>query len=336
MKKIDCYSHFSFPRLLKYLTDKSGSSHEFAQLFANTRPLIDPAARLVVMDQLGVERHVLIPLPELGMTPAVGNDPVLAAEAARIANDELAQVVAKFPERFSGVGMLPTCDPQVMVAELERAVCQLQLAGGVLGVGPDLKPPDHPDFDKLFAKAVELEAPLWIHPARSAAIADYIDEPGGSKYQFFQAFSWLLDSTLAMHRIVFSGVFERYPTLRVIIHHHGALIPYFVGRLEVGIQFFEKNAGRQYDAKVRPPYAEHYRKFYIDTATQYFNPAVLQIAVAFFGSEHTVFGSDAPMDMEGGLGMGRSADQSLAALQLNERQRRQIYFENAERLLKLT
>ncbi len=336
MKKIDSYSHFSFLRLLKYLEDKSGSSHEFARLFANTQPLIDPEARLMVMDQLGVERHVLVPLPELGMTPAVGNDPGLSAEAARICNDELAQVVAKFPERFSGVGMLPTGDPNLMVAELERAVGQLNLAGGVLGVGPNLKSPDHPDFDKLFAKAVELEVPIWIHPARSAAIADYIDEPGGSKYQFFQAFSWLLDSTLAMHRIVFSGVFERYPTLRVIVHHHGALIPYFVGRLEVGIHFFEKNAGRQYEAKVQPPFAEHYKNFYIDTATQYFNPAVLQIAVAFFGPEHTLFGSDAPMDMHDGLEMGQSADQSVAALPLNEQQRRQIYFENAERLLKLT
>lgn len=73
MKKIDIYSHFSFPRFMKFLEEKSGHPHKFTRLFANAKPLIDMDARLKVMDQLGFEKHVLIPLPEIGMTPEVAH-----------------------------------------------------------------------------------------------------------------------------------------------------------------------------------------------------------------------------------------------------------------------
>ncbi|HEX3048183.1 MAG TPA: amidohydrolase family protein [Bacillota bacterium] len=330
MKKIDIYSHFAFPRLMNFLEEKSGRVHEFSQLFANTKSLIDTGARLEVMDRLGVEKHVLVPLPEIG---TVRLEPLLAAEAAKVGNDEMGELVMRHPGRFSGVATLPTNNAEVMIAEFERAVTKLKLAGGVLGVGPNLKSLDHPDFEGLYARAVELNVPLWIHPARSAELPDYPYEQGGSKCQFFQAFSWLFDSTLAMHRLVFSGVFERYPALRMIIHHHGAIIPYFIGRLEIGIRFFEKNAGRQVDTVVQPPYAKHYQKFHVDTATQSYNPEALQMAVDFFGVEHLLFGTDAPMDETGGMVMGSNADQSVAALSITEEQRRQIYFGNAERIL---
>jgi predicted TIM-barrel fold metal-dependent hydrolase len=334
MKKIDIYSHFVFKRFICFLEKESGHTHEYSRLFVNTKSLIDVDTRLKLMDRLGVEKHVLVPLPEIGMTSEVGRDPKLSAEAARICNDEMAGLIVKHPERFGGVAILPTGNSDIMVSELERSICRLNLAGSVFGVGPNLKPPDHPDFDKLFAKAVELEVPIWIHPARSADLPDYIGEQGGSKYQFFQAFSWLFDSTMAMHRIVFSGVFERYPKLCIIIHHHGAMIPYFSGRLEIGIRYFEKNAGCKYDAKVPPPYAEHYKKFYIDTATQYYNPKALQIAVNFFGTDHMLFGSDAPMDASGGFDMGNNADKSVAALQISQKERMNIYSGNAELLMK--
>lgn len=333
-KKIDAFCHFSFPGVLKFLEKSTGRTHPFGRLFANTKTLIDPQARLALMDRLGNERHVLVPLPELGMTPEVERDPALCAEAARICNDEMANLVGKYPNRFTGIALIPTANAQVMVTELERAVKKLNLRGGMVGTAIEQRiTPDDPEFDPLYAKFAELGVPMYLHPGHSPALPDYVNEKGGSKYQYFQAFSWLNDTTLAMTRIVFSGVFERYPNLKIVTHHHGALIPYFVGRLDTGIQFFEKMAGRKYDVKIKPPYGDHFKKFYIDTATQSYNPSALQVAANYFGPEHMMFGSDLPMDAEEGVIMSTGADRSVAELNVSEAQRKQIYHANAERVL---
>lgn len=334
-RKIDAYSHYSFPELVRFLENKSGHTHPFGSLFSNTKALIDANARIDLMDSLGIEKNILVPLPELGMTPKVERDPSLCLQAAQICNNMMADLVAKYPNRFLGVAMIPTANSEVMVKELERAVRQLKLVGGVIGTTNELMAPDHPSFEPLYAKLAELDVPLYLHPACSPLSPEYIGEQGGSKYQYFQAFSWLNDSTLAMHRIVFSGVFERYPNLKVVIHHHGAIIPYFVGRLEVGIRYFEKNAGCKYEAKVQAPYAEHYKKFFIDTATQYYNPAALQIAVDFFGPEHVLFGTDLPMSASEGFDMYSDAEKSIDDLTLTDEQRKMIYYKNAERIFKI-
>lgn len=333
-KKIDAFCHFSFPSVIDFLEKKTGRPHPFGRLFANTRPLIDPQARLAMMDRLGNERHVLVPLPELGMTPEVERDPVLCVEAARICNDAMAELVAKHPTRFTGIAMVPTANSEAMAAELNRAVKTLGLRGGVVGTAVEQRiMPDDPEFDPLYATCAELGVPLYLHPGHSPQLPDYAHEQGGSKYQYFQAFAWLNDSTLAMTRIVFSGVFDRYPDLKIVIHHHGAMIPYFVGRLDVGIQFFEKMAGRKYEAKINPPYSDHYKKFYVDTATQCYNPEALQLAVNFFGADHVMFGTDLPMDAEEGAIMSIGSDRSVAELKVTEEQRMKIYSGNAERVV---
>lgn len=336
MKKIDIFSHFSFPKLIKFIEENTGRTHEFSKLFENDKTLFDANARILLMDNLNIDKNVLIPLPELGITPKIEHNSTLSNEASHICNDEMSYIVKKYPDRFIGVALLPTSNLDIMVSEFERAVTKLNLAGGVIGVGPNLKPIDHPDFDKLFAKANELDVPLWIHPARSSNLPDYLDEENKSQYQYFQAFGWLADSTLAMHRIVFSGVFERYPNLHIIIHHYGAMIPFFVKRVDIGIEFFEANAGIKYNTPISAPYSEHYKKFYIDTATQYFNPEALKLVVDFFGINHVLFGSDSPMDASSGVNMIKNADESIELLPISDAQRKQIYFENAERILKLS
>lgn len=332
MKKIDMFSHFSFPTLLDYLEEKTGHPHEFSRLFANNKPLIDADARMNMMDRHDINFSVLVPQPEIGITPEIEKNPILSAEAACIGNNEMSELIKKYPGRFAGVAMIPTTNADIMVSELERAVKELKLVGGVIGAGPGLKPLDHPDYDKLFAKASELDVPIWIHPARSSSLPDYLNEETGSKYQYFQAFGWLSDSTLAMHRIVFSGVFDRYPNLRIIIHHHGAMVPYFAGRVDIGVEFFEANAGVNYNTPISAPYLEHYKKFYVDTATQFYNPDALKIAIDFFGADHVLFGTDAPMDKNGGADMTKNADKSIEALNIKDEERKQIYFENAIRL----
>jgi len=331
---VDAYSHFSFIKVIDYLEEKGGQKpHVFRSLFANTPTLIEPGRRLELMDRLGISRSVLVPLPWLETSPPVHADPRLCLEAAGIFNDALAATVSRRPDRFTGVALLPTTNSEIMVAEFERAVRELKFAGGMFVVGPTAKPPDHPDYEPLYRRAAELNATLWIHPSRPALYPDYVGEKM-SQFQVWQGLSWLLDSSTAMVRLVFNGLFDRYPGIKIVIHHHGALIPLFAQRLQYGWDYFEQNTGVRQPTAIHRPYIEHFKKFYIDTATQGNEPLLLQMAVNFFGVDRVLFGSDCPMDATAGAAFTTDAIRSVNGLQVTEAERALIFSGNAGRVLK--
>ena len=333
--KIDFYSHFSTMRVIDYLEAVGGPKpHVFRSLFANTPTLIDPEQRLRLMDDLGISRSVLVPLPWLETAPAVHADPQKCLHAARLLNDEMAQVVARRKDRFSAVAILPTTTPEIMVAELTRTVKDLQMAGGMFVTGPTVKRPDHPDYEFLYTEASRLDVPLWIHPSRSPLYPDYIDEKD-SKFQIWQTLSWLQDSSAAMVRIVFAGVFERHPKLKLIIHHHGALVPLFAQRMQYGWDYFEQNTGIKQPTSISKPYIEHFKQFYCDTATQGNEPKLLEMTTAFFGPDRVLFGSDAPMDASAGQSFAGDAIASVEGMAIPEMDKIKIFHGNALKLLKL-
>ena len=131
-------------------------------------------------------------------------DPSLASQAARIMNDELAAVIARYPARFRGVGILPVSDPDAMVAELHRAVTQLGFVGAYVAVGPTAKRLDHPDYEHLYKALVDLDATLWLHPSRPPTIPDYPDEKLSQYYEWLVV-GWPYDTTSAMFRICVRG-----------------------------------------------------------------------------------------------------------------------------------
>ncbi len=335
--RIDSYCHFSVMKVIDFLEEASNSRpHIFRSLFANTPTLINVEKRLALKDACGIDLSVLVPLPWLESAPTVHANPKLCAEGARIFNDELAMTVGKRPDRFTGVALLPTTNPEIMLTEFERAVRKLKLVGGFFVVGPTVKPPDHPDYEHLYKKAVELDVPLWIHPSRPPVYSDYVGEKI-SQYQVWQTLSWLLDSSTAMVRLVFSGVYERYPDLKLIIHHHGALIPLFAKRMQYGWDYFEQNTGVKVGpqaAALSRPYISHFKKFYCDTATQGHEPLLIKIAYDFFGPDRVLYGSDAPMDATGGMAFTMDARKSVEDLRLNEADHRKIFSQNILRLLK--
>ncbi len=309
---IDSYCHFSSMRVIDYLEKAGGGGpHIFRKLFSNTPTLIDVDKRLAMMDACGISRSVLVPLPWIETSPAVFSDARKCATAARTMNEDLAKIAAANRLRFSAVALLPATNAEIMLAELEYAVKRLGLVGAVIAVGPTLKRPDHPDYEQLWAAASRLDVPVWLHPSRPPEYADYVDERV-SKFQVWQTLSWLMDSSVAMVRIVFSGVYDRYPGLKLIVHHHGALVPSFAQRMQYGWDYFEQSTGVKQETAISRPYIDHFRKFYCDTATQGREPALIEAAVRFFGPEHVLFGSDAPMDATGGLSFTRDAIASVA------------------------
>ena len=166
----------------------------------------------------------------VGNSPPVHADAKLWMEAAKLFNNEAAEITNKHSDRLLGAALLPTTKPEGMVAELERAVRNSSFVGGFFVVGSTVKPQSHEDYEPLYQKAVELDVSLWIHPSRPPLYPDYVGEDI-SQYQVWQTLSWLLESSTAMVRLVFNGVYERYPDLKLIIYHHGAPIPLFAQRM---------------------------------------------------------------------------------------------------------
>jgi len=333
IKKIDMFSHFVNAPTLDVLEDLSGQRPHFWRAHLKFRPALGNIdLRLQIMDKGGIEQHVLVPSPVIEIVPSVYADPKLAAQAARVYNDEIAKAVAQSPKRFLGVAFLPINNTEIMMAEFERAINELGFVGTLIHVGPTLKPPDHQDYEPLYRKSADMGVPIWIHPFRPDTYPDYVGETE-SKWAHWQSLGWLMDTSTAMTRLVFHGVFDRYPNLKLITHHAGALIPVFKKRMQSSYDQFIK-AGVKYDTTISKPYINHFRKFYCDTATQGVEPLLLKLASDFFGVDHVLFGTDFPYDTVGGEDYTKKTIESVEELSIPEADRRKIYNGNALSLLK--
>jgi uncharacterized protein len=332
-RRIDSHTHFASLKYLDSLEKQEGKPFNLAGLYRHQRALTDPKARLDLLDRNEIDVHVLVPVPWLEAFPRVANDRTLAAQAARLINDEVAAVVADQPKRYRGVALLPTIDPETMVAELHRAVKELGFVGAYAAVGPTAKRMDHPDFDALYKAIVDLDVALWLHPSQPP-LPEYADETA-SKYQEFLTIGWPYDTTSAMYRIVFAGVFDRYPGIRIVTHHHGGFVPYYAGRMS-GSWAAAEERGTPVSTKIAKPFIDHFKKFYCDTACNEFAPKVLELALDFFGPERVMFGSDAPFGVGDGQRFTTEVLRSIQAMQISQDVRDAILCANATRVLKMT
>ena len=332
-RRIDAHTHFSSLKFLDALEKQDGKPFVLGGMYRSKPALTDPKARLAILDRNEVDIHVLVPVPWLEAFPRIAGDRTLAPQFARIINDEIAAVVATQPKRFKGVALLPAVDPDAMVAELHRAVKELGFVGAYVPVGPTAKRMDHPDYEALYATIVELDVMLWLHPSRPP-LPDYLDEKA-SRYQMWQQMGWPYDTTSAMYRIVFSGVFERYPGIRIITHHHGGFVPYYAGGM-TGSWAASEEEGTRLSDKISRPYIDHFKKFYCDTACKDFVPKVLELALDFFGPDRMLFASDTPFGANDGQNFTAGALRSIEAMQIAPQVRATILSENARRILKIT
>ena len=171
------------------------------------------------------------PMPPLEvMTKGDGK---LTEEYTKLVNDGFAEICAKYPDQFPGwVAQAALIAPDAGVREAERA-----LKNGALGVQIYTniagKPLDDPAFEPFFAAMNKLNKPIWMHPARAANVPDYLSEKK-SKYEIWWTFGWSYETAAAMARLVFSGIMDRYPNLKIITHHFGGIVPMLEGRIGPG------------------------------------------------------------------------------------------------------
>jgi aminocarboxymuconate-semialdehyde decarboxylase len=219
---------------------------------------------------------------------------------------------------------------------MRRAIDQLGAKGVMIYTNVAGKPLDAPEFQPLFEEAARRDVPIWLHPARGASMADYRSEET-SAFEIWWALGWPYETSAAMARLVFSGLFDRHPDLTIITHHLGGLVPYLEGRVGYGWdQLGARTSTVDYSMllrsmKKRP--IDYFRQFHADTA-MFGATAATRCGIEFFGVDRVLFASDMPFDPTPGLYM-RETIRVIDSLDLDETQRRAIYSGNAKRLLRV-
>jgi Amidohydrolase len=189
----------------------------------------------------------------------------------------------------------------------------------------------YPDYRQVLVLGVfplsDPDAAIWLHPTRSPIWPDYPTETE-SRYGIWWSLGWPYETAVAMTRLVFSGHMQRYPRLKVITHHAGAMIPHFSGRLDT-IQTEDQREA--FEAHFERPVLDYYRRFYADTA-MFGAPHAIRCAVEFFGPGQVLFGTDMPL---GGPAVIEDTIADLRALDLGADAEDAVFAGNARRVLGL-
>lgn len=331
--KIDVYCHVVTPKYRDGLIRLAPPAMGLEARLRGLPALTDMDLRFRVMDEFGDYAQIITQAnPPVELVAAPGE----AAELSRIANDEMAELVARHPKRFASAGAcLPLNDVQASLDEIDRVVSKLGLKAIQVYSHVNGKPLDDPEFLPIFEKMAGYDLPILLHPARAMNFPDYTTEKR-SLYDIWHVFGWPYETAAAMTRIVFSGLFDRWPNLKIVTHHLGGMVPYFEARILNSYMKMADKPGPDSEAQKKlkhDPY-HYYTLFYGDTALNGSTPG-LECGLAFFGIDRVVFATDTPFDSENGARYVRETVRSVESMTLSSRDKRKIYEENARRIFRL-
>ena len=301
---IDVFAHILPPKYLEVREKKavSGWASARGSRWVQAVPTLnDLDIRFRIMDKYQDLMHVLtIAAPPLETI----TKPEDAVELAKIANDEMAELVMKYPDRFAAaVACLPLNDIDATLNEIDRAINDLRFRGIEIYTDVDGKPIDAPEFMPIYEKMAYYDLPILIHPRREAVVPDYEGEKE-SKYLIWNRLAWPHATSMAMLRLVCSGILEKYPNLKFVTHHAGGTVPYLVTRISLLGEFNEMRMGYRYEQHLTKNIVDYLRMFYNDTAV-YGNTPSLMCAYAFCGADHLLFATDMPFDSQTGYRLVR-------------------------------
>ena len=298
MKKIDVFAHF----LTKEYSKKFISmAPDVLKTFEFGRPaMTDLAVREALMS-----RH-----PDVLQILTMGNVPPEhyvsaqnAIELCNIGNEEMAELVKTKPNLFYGaVGTIPVDDVDACLKVIDRCVNNLGLLGIQLFTTLERESFAEPKYRPIFALMAELDCPIWVHPAAKM--------PSVDKGMFI----WPYESSRFMFDVVSAGIFEDYPDLKIIIHHAGGMVPHFRERVRT---IMEKHNEK------------YFKYFYTDTAL-YGNTPGLMCAFDYYGADHMMFGTDAPLGAP--VHSNGNTNQTIMAIEkmdISEEDKEKIFYSNA-------
>jgi aminocarboxymuconate-semialdehyde decarboxylase len=314
--KIDVHCHAYPVEYLNEVKRLAGKDTENALAGGIPVPVWDSAeSRLAKMDEQGLDLQVL----SLTMPP-----PIFGEEAdlrlAQITNDSMAAVCHKYPTRFKAFANIPLSNPSYAIKELDRAINDLGLIGITVGTYINSIPITSSEYLPIFEELNRMKLPIHIHPMMST------ENEVMREYHLAAFLGFLFETTIAATRLVFGGVFEKFPNINLILSHFGGTIPFVLPRLDDGYKGF-----REIRKNIPKLPSDYFKRFYYDTATS-FTKSTFMCTYDLVGAEQIVFGTDDPF-ARSRLIERKIAD--LEALGLPAEEMDKIYSGNAQRFLKL-
>src|SRR5688572_12185181 len=320
--RIDCQSHLFCPEVVALMEKRKTDPRVFTkdgvrviQMGDWLRKIpphyFDVDAKLAAMDAAGVSLTALSindPGPEW-----FGAD---GPAVAQMLNDFVAGVVRKHPTRFFGLCVLPLQDMRASLAELDRCVKQLNMKGVLLYTNLAGKFPDEPEFRPLFARAVELDIPVLLHPAKPITI-DFV-----KGYEMTSTLGNMFDNTIALTRLLMSGILDEFPKLKLVCPHLGGTLPYIVGRLDHQVNVLKRGPRNLQ----RSP-SEYIRSIWLDVVSPL--PLAIKFGHEYMAADRLLYSSDDPW-----VDPKLIADSVLAA-GLSASDEKKLFTTNAQKLFRL-
>lgn len=285
--RIDCQSHLFCPQVVALMERRTGDPRVLTRDGVRVLQMgdwlrkipphyMDVGAKLATMDA-----------NDIAMTALSINDPgpewfgADGPAVAQMLNDFVAGVVRQHPTRFFGLCVLPLQDMRAAIAELDRSVQNLGMKGILLYTNLAGRFPDEPAFRPLFARAVELDVPILLHPAKPITI-EFV-----KGYEMTSSLGNMFDNTIALTRIIMSGMLDEFPKLKLVCPHLGGTLPFIIGRLDHQTQVLKRGPANL----TRKP-SEYLKSVWLDVVSPL--PLAIKFAWEFMGPDRLLFSSDHP------------------------------------------
>jgi aminocarboxymuconate-semialdehyde decarboxylase len=329
--RVDIHCHYANAEVAAKVADRNPGQYEPSVKFANAltretnvKQMRDRAAKLTSievrlkdMDRMGIDIQAVSPAPQ---QTYYWTDPGEGAQLARQVNERLAEIVAKWPDRFVGLGTVPLQDADLAISELNFLVKNLGLRG--VEINPSVNGMDLTDgrlgLEKFFARVQELDVVIFMHPIGFTQGERLLD------HYFNNVIGNPLETTVAASHLIFDGVMERYPKLKIVLPHAGGYLAHYWARMD---HAWRARPDCRTVLKRKP--TESLEKFYFDTIT--FDRTMLRQMVQRYGADHVLLGTDYPYDM----GMEDPVGFVEKTEKLSAEDKKRIQGLNAARLLKI-
>ncbi len=331
--RLDAYTHFIPKKFFEAVEKIPGAGTDIGKRMRGVPCIydLDERRRVVAMfpDYAQILSYPMPPLENFTRGPELD-------ALCRMINDGFADIVSRHGDQFPGfVAQVSLASPAAAVSEAQRAVRDLGACGVQIYTNVNGSAIDHPEYEAFWAAMVALDKPVWLHPARTAARPDYVDETK-SLYEIWWTFGWSYETAAAMARLVFSKVLDRHPGLKIIVHHFGGIVPMLEGRIgpgwdQLGARTSDEDYVSLRQSLKKRPLAYFKENFYADTAV-FGADAATVCGLAFYPADKVLFASDCPFDPEKGPGYIRETLRILGSLDLPKDVQQKIFYGNLERI----
>jgi 2,3-dihydroxybenzoate decarboxylase len=315
VKKIALEEHFLCPGFEAYWQPTVGDVDPaiYAQVVARLSDFGE--LRLAAMDQAGIARSVLA---LAGPGVQAERDITTARRNARAANDVLAREIAKRPDRYSGFAHLPMQDPAAAADELERCMAELKLCGAMINGHTNGQYLDHPSLYPFWERAQALDAPIYLHPADPVTPSYALDGHTGLRRATWE---WGFETGSHALRLVFGGLFDRFPRAKLVLGHLGETLPYLLWRFD--------SRAKLYGVKLAKPPSQYIKENIVVTTSGMSSTEPLTCAMSALGRDRVMFAADYPFESS------EEAAHFIDGVPLDESVRNDICFNTAAKFFKL-